>query len=454
MANTPGQILREKREEMKLSLEQVFEGTNIRIHYLQAIEEDRLGSISSQAQLRGFIRLYASYLGLDPKSILEPVEVVSPVVDGDESIPGQDEPIDINNEKPALLKPLKKSATQQTKESPEIENLEEKSSTTIFKSIGQDLQRQREALGLSREDVERQIKIREAYLFALENGLVDDLPSTVQGRGMLNNYAAFMNLDPEPMQMKYAEGLQQRRIERAEEEAVRKKSPELKKYSAPITSWRRYLTPDLLIGSSVFIALFVLIIWGALQVIDTSRLQAKPTADSVTSLLVSTETPMVRPETATPEGIQSGTPDITEPVGTTSVDILSTINAVDSNSIQVVVVSYQRAFLRVISDGREVFNGRTVPGNVYPFTGSLKITLTTGNAAALQIYYNQQDLGVLGSNGQVLNLDFTSGGMATSTPQFTAIPTSTPLPTYTQRPTEIPTATNTPIALTITPLVP
>ncbi|MRS04093.1 helix-turn-helix domain-containing protein, partial [bacterium] len=72
MAISPGQLLRSKREEKKLTLEQAALETNIRIQYLQAIEEDRKGAISSQAQLRGFIRLYASYLGLNPLEILEP----------------------------------------------------------------------------------------------------------------------------------------------------------------------------------------------------------------------------------------------------------------------------------------------------------------------------------------------------------------------------------------------
>lgn len=457
MAISPGQLLRNKREEKKLSLEQAALETNIRLQYLQAIEEDRMGAISSQAQLRGFMRLYASYLGINPLEIFEPVRPVEELaksgVSTPDSAPAESQKSLLEFASKRLNK--KTGNTHQPVQTPVADNdASNKASTAIFKSIGADLQQQREALGLSRYDVERQIKIREFYIYALENGLIDDLPSTVQGRGMLNNYTAFMNLDPEPMQMRFADGLQQRRFEKAEEELAKKKNPEIKKYNAPITGWRRYLTPDLLIGGGVFAVLFILIIWGALQVIGSSQSQVEPTADSISDILIGTDTPAALTEQVTPDSQFTITPTGAESINTPSVDLMATISAVDNKPIQVVVIAYQRAFLKIISDGKDVFVGRTIPGNVYTFTGSSRITLTTGNAAAVQVYYNQQDLGILGGNGQVMNMDFTGDTMATATPQITAQPTSTMLPTYTQQPTNTPTITPTPSTPTVTPFRP
>jgi len=457
MAISPGQLLRNKREEKQLSLEQAALETNIRIQFLQAIEEDRMGAISSQAQLRGFIRLYASYLGVNPLEIFTPVQpltelekTVDPAANTIQSDPQ-------NNLLDAASKILQKknvNKPQSVKTLPIEDDYSEKASTAIFKSLGADLQQQREDLGLSRYDIERQIKIRELYIYALENGLVDDLPSTVQGRGMLNNYAAFMNLDPEPLQMRFADGLQQRRIEKAEEVLDKKKNPEIKKFNAPITGWRRYLTPDLLIGGGVFAVLFILIIWGAMQVIGSSQQKPVPTTDSIANILIGTDTPASITEQFTPESQFTVTPTGSESANTPSVDLMATISAVGTKPIQIVVVAYQRAFLKIISDGKEVFVGRTVPGNVYTFTGSSRITLTTGNAAAMQVYYNQQDMGILGGSGQVMIMDFTGDEMATATPQFTAVPTETPLPTYTQQPTATPTITPTPATPTVTPYRP
>jgi endo-1,4-beta-xylanase len=109
--------------------------------------------------------------------------------------------------------------------------------------------------------------------------------------------------------------------------------------------------------------------------------------------------------------------------------------------------------MKVTADGKEVFNGRVIPGSAYTFSGSTKIVLVAGNASGIQVFYNQKDLGVLGMIGEVVSLEFTSKGYVTSTPMFTPSPTATLPPTLTQRPTTTPTVTPTLPTPTITPLV-
>ena len=58
-------------------------------------------------------------------------------------------------------------------------------------------------------------------------------------------------------------------------------------------------------------------------------------------------------------------------------------------------------FLRVVVDGEEVFNGRTIPGNAYPFEAEQSVEVLAGNGAALRVVYNQRDLGLLGGFGQI-----------------------------------------------------
>ena len=50
------------------------------------------------------------------------------------------------------------------------------------------------------------------YLQALEAGEFDHLPSSVQARGMLNNYAHFLDLDVDALLLTFAEGLQTQRL--------------------------------------------------------------------------------------------------------------------------------------------------------------------------------------------------------------------------------------------------
>jgi cytoskeletal protein RodZ len=60
-----GERFRSKREEMNLSLKEVENVTSIRMMYLQAIEEGRVGNFLSNAYALGFIRQYAGFLGFD-----------------------------------------------------------------------------------------------------------------------------------------------------------------------------------------------------------------------------------------------------------------------------------------------------------------------------------------------------------------------------------------------------
>ena len=70
MSESLGTVLRQRRESLHLSLEQVEGKTYIRSRFLAAIENDDLSSIPSEAQARGFIRTYAAYLGMDGEDLL------------------------------------------------------------------------------------------------------------------------------------------------------------------------------------------------------------------------------------------------------------------------------------------------------------------------------------------------------------------------------------------------
>jgi len=86
--------------------------------------------------------------------------------------------------------------------------------------------------------------------------------------------------------------------------------------------------------------------------------------------------------------------------------------------------------MRVIVDGKLEFEGRVVSGSAYSFSGDKRIEVLTGNGAALQIYFNQTDLGVMGLYGEVIYRIFTLQGVFTPT----ATITNTPLPTATKTP--------------------
>ena len=62
---SPGAILRRCREFHGISLEEASETTKIGISYLKALEDDLIHEFANQAYLKGFLRIYATYLGLN-----------------------------------------------------------------------------------------------------------------------------------------------------------------------------------------------------------------------------------------------------------------------------------------------------------------------------------------------------------------------------------------------------
>lgn len=67
---TVGQYLRQERERRNLSLESVAGVTRITLKNLQALENDKFGILPASVFVRGFLRIYAAHLGLDPKEVL------------------------------------------------------------------------------------------------------------------------------------------------------------------------------------------------------------------------------------------------------------------------------------------------------------------------------------------------------------------------------------------------
>ena len=68
-SGSPGSILRRCREFHNITLEEASETTKIGITHLKALEDDRISEFANQAYLKGFLRIYATYLGLNSEDI-------------------------------------------------------------------------------------------------------------------------------------------------------------------------------------------------------------------------------------------------------------------------------------------------------------------------------------------------------------------------------------------------
>ncbi len=325
MAKHPGQILREARNARSLSLEKVSRETRIRQHHLQAIEDGDLTVLPSEAQARGFIRVYAQYLGLQPDALS---------LAGDH----QDDPA------PQLLAADRAAA-------PPPPDGELKSAQEIFAEIGQQLRQQREILGFSLDDVEGQIHVRTHYLKAIEAGEVSRLPSPVQGRGMLSNYTSFLGLDSDAVLLRFADGLQ---AQLAAKKAAQTRPSSRRRLTLP-RRLRWILSGDLIFGGIIISLLIGFFIWGAVRITSMrAQEQIPPTAPSLVELL--------RPSPSAPPAELTPTSNAAEQVGsqltTTPEATVLELPELPDAAVQVQIVVRQRAWMRVIVDGQTAFEGR------------------------------------------------------------------------------------------------
>lgn len=76
-----GSSLREARSRRQIEIAQVEQATKIRGKYLRALEEEQFDVLPSQTYVKGFLRTYADYLGLDGQLYVD--EYNSRFVSGD-----------------------------------------------------------------------------------------------------------------------------------------------------------------------------------------------------------------------------------------------------------------------------------------------------------------------------------------------------------------------------------
>jgi cytoskeletal protein RodZ len=389
-AQEVGQRLKAARERLGLDIATSAKATRIRSHYLVALEEGDFGKLPSPAQVRGFLRAYATYLELDPDLLFQ------------------------------LLKPPQSEAYETATPAKKVRSADD--SVQAFAVIGAELRKRRESLQLKFEEIESSIHLPIHYLDRLEHGEFEKFPSPSQARGMLASYAEFLGLESEGLLTRYGEALQARFASKQPEKLSKSKN-EPQKLVFRLPEWLApFLSRDIIFGGVAGLFLIVFVVWSISRIAAAAAGETpEPTAPPIINLLL-------------PSSGQQGTATGSSAAGTgESINLLgqqtatpvllgeATVQAGAFGNIAVRLISTQRTWMRVIADGRVEFEGRTLPGESYAFTAAGQIVLLTGNGSGLRAFLNDQDLGILGLYGQVVEVVFSAEGAAT--------PTLSPTPT-------------------------
>lgn len=249
--------------------------------------------------------------------------------------------------------------------------------------IGTLLKQTREKKGLTLRDVEEATKIRYKYLEALEEENFKILPGRVYTKGFIRNYANFLGLDGDPLLETYNET---------------NFDPEEKPEPGPVIQYNQKrnlrVTPRfwrlvLVIGAVATLLLFKTLY----QPAQPEKLPGQDIKPKVKTGEQAKKAPQNKPAPSTPA--PSSPPEQTPPPAVTGVNLVLT--ATGGNS-----------WMRVYVDGAFQFEGTITKGTSKSFQGNSKITVKFGNAPAISVTSNGQNLGTVGGGETVFTKEFTA----------------------------------------------
>ena len=441
MAMLTGASLKKIREERGIPLERVAQATRIRLAILEDLEVDDYSSLSSLTQARGFLRLYADYLGINPEPapLNPPAETSQPLpapAEAPETPPGP-KPPKVQRKAAASKKQASKPAANPSEASPSAANTESPQSLSpaqeILMEIGRELAARRKYMNVSWEVIEDHTHLRQDQIRALEAGDLDFFANTMQAKGLLQTYVRFLNLESQHIMSRFADALQQKSQQARGPEGGKKKAS--RRVLPPwLLAVRRFFTLDLFFGSLLVLGITFFLIWGISRLTEsTETASGTGTLPAVADVLMTTPSAPAFDFLATPSasaaagGVQL--PTITP---------FYTPQITDA-ALELIVLSHQNTWVRVTVDGEIAYQGRLNAGNVQTFTAEESILLETGNLAAVEMIFNQEPFSAgnpaLGDSARIL---FDLNGITREINPGAVESTPTPSPTPRPTPTTLP----------------
>lgn len=254
---------------------------------------------------------------------------------------------------------------------------------------GDTLRQERERQELTIQDVEKGTSIRAVYIEALEKGEYDKLPGEVYAKGFVKNYANFLNLNADELAKEFAAEITPPVVEVAEdvpveeEKVVVEETPKPKQSKTKITELQE---PDIKLKKSGESSSSSMIIAAVLLIAILAGGFWYYTKNSTG------EVAKVDPPKQT-EVTQTANNPVSAAVPQEGVNIQATFDG--------------DCWTRVLVDGAFVYEGIPSAGQTFDWHGAEGVTIRVGNAGAVDIIMNGQNLGKLGAFGEVMERTFT-----------------------------------------------
>jgi cytoskeletal protein RodZ len=242
----------------------------------------------------------------------------------------------------------------------------------------------REDQGITLEQVEEDIHIRRHLLEALEESNLKNFPSPVITRGLIRNYAKYLNLDPiEALTLYDGNGIVPVKGQRLTPNGI--EFMNLSMAPRPLISW------DLIIGALLF--LLVIGGFGYLTYNTIIRPSLTPTPTKTPGAAGLTEDAALLLPTVTP--LPTDTPTPLPPTDTPTPIIYG--------GVTVELQIKQPSWIQILVDDVKAFEGILQPGESKNWTGQRRVAIRAGNAGGVEVIVNGINRGAMGGEGQVVD---------------------------------------------------
>jgi len=263
-----------------------------------------------------------------------------------------------------------------------------------MESIGKVLKKARLEKKLRLQDVYTQIKIRPAYLKALENDSADSLPSPEYVRIFLRGYTSFLGLDTEKLLTHYDQ------CSKPSQSYREKNTDEKTKKKALLFS---------IIGLTL--VLFITIVYAVryfANTVDRITLEEKhnqPDLDIIDSALTTDDTSLIiRDKTINkkPVSVNKHIPDVKEIFPLKTQSKLDRDVKIRSDLLELKFTTIDKTWIRIFADDKKIFGGTLYKGDDKVWYAKEKFHFRIGNAGGVVMELDGKKMPILGRKGEVI----------------------------------------------------
>ena len=281
--------------------------------------------------------------------------------------------------------------------------------------VGDILRQERERQNLTIKDIEHGTSIRAVYIEAIENGDYEKLPGNVYTKGFIKNYGNFLKIDGDSLSRQFTAEVappptppvvqqnDKSTSENRTNEIIDEPIPDINEINKqPQNEPTKIKFNDhsksssnsgLIVAAVILIAAIAGGLWYYFTNIEGKELAQNPPAQTEQQNSESS----TNSSSATPASAQT-------PSDNANVNANAPASNLDGVHIQAKFTD--KCWTRVIADGRVVYEGIPETGETLSWQAKDRISVTAGNAGAVEFIENGNSIGVAGNVGAVVEKTF------------------------------------------------